>query len=150
MAQLPTQSAVRPMARRTFAFLKRHGFDPELQGSEKRYTQVAFRHEGDRFVVQLDEQDEDFLQVNLGYALPEPRRGELPALRRAHAVQGRMKVVKIWLGPGQRFVEFQAPLLLGGHPLRIELLRTCMSILRRAAYEFHEADTPFEMPVAVA
>jgi hypothetical protein len=138
------------MGRRTFAFLKRHGFDPELQGSEKRFTQVVFRHEGDRFVVQLDEEDEDFLAVNLAYSLPAPHPGELTALRRAHAVQGSMKVVKIWLGPGQRFVEFQAPLLLGGHSLRIELLRTCMSILRRAAWEFHEVHVPYDMPVARA
>jgi hypothetical protein len=150
MAQFSSQPpGRRKVARRTFEFLKRHRFDPEFQGSERRFTQVAFRHEGDRFVVQLDEDDEDFLQVNLALSIPTPPP-ELSALRRAHEVQGRMKVVKIWLGPGQRYVEFQAPLLLGGHPLRIEPLRTCMSILRRAAWEFHDSNVPYDMPVAVA
>jgi hypothetical protein len=151
MEDLAARSARRkPLARRIHDLLVAEGFRPRLIRQAPPFEMFTFDHEGDRFFVQLVADDEDFLQLNLAYRLPEPRPTELTALRAAHDLQGSSKLIKIFIGRNREFVEFQAPLLLGGHPLRRELLRRCMSMLRAVAGQFTASLLAQMAPVAHA
>ncbi len=139
MTDLATRITLRrSVARRTRAFLARQGYAPEIHDEDCRFPVLSIRHEGTRFLVQLDERDDDFFQLSLRYRLPEPRPAELTVLRLVHELQHEHKVVKVWLGPERSFVEFQAPLFLGGRRLGTDLLQRCIALLRHTAGEFSD------------
>jgi hypothetical protein len=140
----------KPLARRTFELLVAAGFQPRYVRQKPPFEMFVFDHEGGRFFVQLDAEDDDFLQLSLACTLPTPRPVELAALRAAHDVQGSRKLVKVFIGRDLEFVEFQAPLLLGGYRLRPELLRECMDMLRAAADAFGASLLAATTPVAHA
>jgi hypothetical protein len=139
MTDLATRYGLRrSVARRTRAFLERNGYAPEIHDEDSRFPTLSFHQEGTRFLVQLDEKDGDFLQLNLRYRLLEPRPDELGVLRVVHDLQHEHKLVKVWLGPERSFVEFQAPLFLGGRRLGNDLLQRCIALLRHTAAEFSD------------
>jgi hypothetical protein len=151
MNSVATRSSRRkPFAQRTLDVLVAEGLQPTYVRQAPPFEMFVFHHKGDRFYVQLDKRDDDFLQLSLAYALPAPRPVELAALRAAHDLQGSSKLVKIFLGRDLEFVEFQAPLLLGGHRLRPKLLADCMSLLRSVAEAFRMSLLIATTPVAHA
>jgi len=133
----PSRLPRTPLVRRTRALLIREGFRPDLLPGDPQFPVLYFRDEGARYYLQFDADDSDFVQVSMACELPKARRpDELTALRIAHSLQGSTKLVKVWLGPGASFVEFQAPLFLGGHRFGPELLRRCIGVVRHAAGDF--------------
>lgn len=125
-------------ADRTYRFLARLGFQPVHYDRGARFPAVGFVADGLGFRIQLDEEDESFWQVALGFRFAPPRRPDLEVLRSAHDAQAGMKVVKIRVWDDQAFVEFLAPVLLQGRRPTLALLRRCMALLRETADEFHE------------
>lgn len=130
-------------------FLAAEGFRPWVEEEEDRPRTIYFKAEGRTFSVRASDADPDFVQVAYGYGLDEPWRDERLLLRTALRVQGEVKVVKVYLPPRLDFVEFQAELFLGGHPLGLDLLERCLAALRSTAKAFYDAVQP-EVPRARA
>mgnify|MGYP006270715739 CR=1 FL=1 len=133
----------RTAAQRFRDFLAREGFRPwfedELPGC------IWFNFEGYRYLVRLEDGDDDYVQVALGYLLEEDCRDELALLRAMNVIQAETKVVKIFLGPRLEFVEFQMELFLDGHPMSLDLLQRCLLVLRgtsRAYLDRVQPETP--------
>jgi hypothetical protein len=110
---------------------------------------VAFECEGLRYVAQLDEGDDRFVQLNLTYSLREPRPTKLDALRAAHDVQGSFKCVRIFILRDRQGVEFQASLFVGARGLERPVFRRCLAALQECGRRFHDR-LVFPEPVAQA
>jgi predicted cupin superfamily sugar epimerase len=112
-------------------------------------TSVWFRFEGLKCKAQLDDRDEDFVQLAMGFALREESRDELTLLRAMNEVQASTKVVKVYVSPALDFVEFEMELFLDGRPPTLRLLERCLQTLRVASREYFSKVRP-DTPAAQA
>ncbi len=128
-------------------FLARQGFRPWVEDDFPGC--IWFNFEGYRYLVRLEDGDDDYVQVALGYLLEEDCRDELALLRAMNETQAETKVVKVFLAPRLEFVEFQMELFLGGRPMSLEMLQRCLLILRGASRAYLDRVQP-EAPKARA
>jgi hypothetical protein len=143
----PTTPRKRTPTRVFRDFLRRQGFRPWLEDDAP--TSVWFRFEGLRYKAQLDDRDQDFVQIALGFTLREESRDELTLLRAMNELQASTKVVKVYVSPAVDFVEFEMELLLDGRPPTLPLLERCLETLRCASREYFAKVRP-EKPAAQA
>ena len=146
------EATTAPRRKRTAAhrfrdFLARQGFRPWVEDDFPGC--IWFNFEGYRYLVRLEDGDDDYVQVALGYLLEEDCRDELALLRAVNETQAETKVVKVFLAPRLEFVEFQVELFLGGHPMSLELLQRCLLILRGTSRAYLDRVQP-EAPKARA
>ena len=144
----PAPRRKRTPAQRFRDFLSRQGFRPWVEDGDAPGT-IWFHCEGLKFVARLDERDEDFVQICLGFLLREESRDELTLLRTMNEVQAGTKVVKVFVPPERDFVEFQIELYLDGRPMSPKLLERCLVTLRGTSSDYLGRVRP-EPPKALA
>ena len=139
MKRKPSASTPRPSAVQcAYDFLEREGCSPRLLTDDNpRFSELAFRYDGQVFLAGVDERDPDFLSVSFGVRL-DPPPDEVTALRVANAVQGTHKVIKIGVERNAGVLRFQAPVFLRGLPPSRALLERCIVLLRHTAGEFED------------
>ena len=79
-------------------FLSRQGFRPWVE--DESPASIWFKFEGLKYAARLEDRDEDYVQIALGFTLREESRDELTLLRTMNEVQASTKVVKIYVSPG--------------------------------------------------
>lgn len=125
----------RTPAQRLRDFLSRQGFRPWVEDDDAPGT-IWFHFEGLRCAARLEDGDEGYVQLALGFLLEEECRDELTLLRTMNEVQAATKVVKVFLPPGREFVEFQMELFLDGLPMSPTVLQRSLVTLRGASADF--------------
>jgi hypothetical protein len=123
------------LASRIVDLLAEEGYRPHLQESNGPWRRIEFKWEGARYIVRLNEEDPDFVQIALGYLLDEPASDPAAVLRAGHDVQAEAKVAKFFLDPECRYYEMQAELFLGGRTFTAQHLERSLGALKRAAAE---------------
>lgn len=129
----PTSS----LATRVADLLAEEGYRPHLEEPDGRFRRIDFKAEGARFIVRLNEDDQDFVMISVGFLLDDPVPDVNAILRAGHDVQAEAKVAKFFLDDGGKYYEMQAELFLGGHPLNAQQLERCIYVLKKAAADFY-------------
>lgn len=126
------------VARRHLDLLAQEGYRPTFEpDGDGRHAVLSFKAEGRQFVLLVDEEDEAFFHLGLGFSLDEAH--DLPAtLAVANELNERWKGVKVTVVPEERALRFQVESFLPGGACPPELLGRCLDLLRGAAAEFFE------------
>ena len=143
----PSTRRKRTPTQRFRDFLSRQGFRPWVE--DESPASIWFKFEGLKYAARLEDRDEEYVQIALGFTLREESRDELTLLRTMNEVQASTKVVKIYVSPRIDFVEFEMELLLDGHPPSLKLLERCLETLRGTSRDYFEKVRP-EKPAAQA
>jgi hypothetical protein len=123
------------LAARYLDLLSDEGYRPKLEQTGERTSRLAFKAEGRKFVLLVDDDDEAFFALGLAYGLGE--FDAAAATSRANEVNDQLKVVKAIVSAQDRCVRFLVEMFLEA-PATMPLLERSMSALRNAAASFFE------------
>lgn len=123
------------LAERYFDLLSEEGYRPKLEPTGDRTSTVAFKAEGQAFVLLVDEDDEDFFAIGLAYGLGDV--DPAAAMNRAHELIDQLKVVKVVVAPETRGVRFLVEVFLEA-PATMRLVDRALAALRNTARAFFE------------
>ena len=126
------------LARRHLDLLAEEGYRPVFEPDEDgRSASITFKAEGKQFVLLVDEDDETFFHLGLGFAL-DAGHDVQAAIATANELNERWKGVKVTVLAEHRSIRFQIESLLPGGTCPPPLLDRALQLLRGASTEFFE------------
>ena len=127
------------LATRYLDLLSEEGYRPKL-GPTHGCPVITFKHEGDEFLLFVDEDHETFFHLGIAYDLGPI---DVPtALDRANQLNEELKVVKVTIAAEDRSVRFHVEAFLDQAPARMEQVERSLGALSNAAERFFEAPAP--------
>jgi hypothetical protein len=138
-------------ATRWAQFLQSEGFQPtlEINPDHGELARLTFRFESVTYVVYLDEDDTDYFQLDLGYALDAQTVSELALRRAVDALNDRVKAIKVTLALDEPAVRFRVESFVEGLPSPPVFARSLRQ-LRLAARDFFRDMKKEARPMACA
>ena len=106
------KAMVKPVAKHYFDLLAEEGYRPKVVRAEDNQSVVRFKSEGNAFLLFVDEDDEAFFHLALGYDLGDGVADMAGAMSRANDLNADYKAVKVTLHPAERSVHFHVEAFL--------------------------------------
>src|SRR5690242_12920283 len=99
----------RTLATKYVALLRAEGYRPELERTDDQSAVIYFKSEGLGFVLIVDEEDEAFFHLGLGFTL-EKDTDFSATIARAHELNANLKVVKVTVHPEHDEIRYHVEL----------------------------------------